>query len=154
MSKVSFELVNALGVDANSPIYVDPIFGEGLTYTITNGGPNFMSIVVPTQNLGGLNKFDVVFGGITQTIGFGEPLDFTSFASSGISSFDIFGFNGASSFTDEFVAGFTFANQGSVALDIAPATRGAAPVPLPAAGWFLLAALGGLFGYNRFSKLA
>jgi hypothetical protein len=39
VSKVSFELVNALGVDASSPIYVDPIFGEGLSYSITNGGP-------------------------------------------------------------------------------------------------------------------
>lgn len=145
VSNVSFELVNALGVDANSPIYIDPIFGEGLSYSITNGGPNFMSIVVPTQDLGGLSMFDVVFGGFTQTIGFGETIDFSSFVTGGVSKFDIFGTGGATSFTGDFVAGFTFAGQGSVVLDIAPTSQSVAPVPLPAGLPLLLAGLSGIF---------
>lgn len=150
VSKVSFELVNGLGVDTNSPIYVDPVFGQGLNYTITNGGPNFTSIVVPTQNLGGLSMFDVVFGGITQTVGFGETIDFSSFVAGGVSSFDILGANGATSFTGDFVAGFTFASQGSVAFDISPVS--VAPVPVPASVLLLLGAIGCLF--TSFRKAA
>ena len=149
VSTVSFELVNALGVDATSPIYVDPVFGEGLSYSITKGGPNFMSIIVPTQDLGGLSMFDVVFGGFTQTIGFGEAIDFSSFVTGGVSKFDILGTGGATSFTGDFVAGFTFASQGSVALDIAPASQSVAPVPLPAGLPLLLTGLGGVILLRR-----
>lgn len=153
VASVSFELVNALGVDNRSPIFVDPVFGDGLSYSITNGGPNFMSLVVPDQDLGGLNVFDVVFGGFTQTVGFGETIDFSSLVSGGVSSFDIFGTGGASSFIGDFVAGFTFASQGTVAFDITPTSPFVAPVPLPASLWLSLAAFGGLWSSKRRSSL-
>jgi len=149
VTKVSYELINALGFEEGSPIYVDPIFGEGLTYTITNGGPNFTSLTVPTQDLGGLSIFEVSFGGLLETLNFGETLDFNAFIAGGVASFSIFGKDDATSYSGDFVAGFTHASLGTVEIDITGASRNVAAVPLPATALLLLLGLGLLAGVQQ-----
>ncbi len=152
VTDVSYGIVNALGLQGGNPIFVDPVFGTGLEYEITNGGPNFMSLLIPFQDLGGLDMFDVSFAGLMRSVGFGETLDFAALVSGGVSKFTIFGKDGATSFTGDFVAGFTHASLGNVEISITSASTDMTPIPLPASMWLMLGGFG-LLGFLRRRKL-
>jgi len=151
VTTVSYELVNALGL--TRPIYVDPDPAERFDYLLTSG-PLITSLVIPDQDLGAEDGiFEILFGGFSESLAFGEVLDFTTFAGfeGGLSAFSIAGIDISSGITtdDPFVVGLTHARLGTVDLRITGRATVAAPVPLPAGVWLLLSGLGLVFVTGR-----
>ncbi|MGI1660951.1 VPLPA-CTERM sorting domain-containing protein [Palleronia sp. KMU-117] len=152
VNAISLNLVNDLGITA--PIYVDPVLASGFLYQLSTGMPNFLSLIIPDQDLGGDTLFDVMFDDIVVSLGFDETLDFTSYLAEGVSSFKILGIAPEAGRTtdDPFVVGLTFASRGRVDFSITGLTDdpgGPTPIPLPAGGYFLLGGLLGLAVLRR-----
>jgi hypothetical protein len=151
VASVSYEIVNALGL--TTPIYVDPDPAERFDYLL-NSGPLITKLVIPNQALGAEDGlFDILFGGFSESLAFGEILDFTTFAGfgSGVSAFSIAGIDiGSDVMTDDpFVVGLTHAGLGAVDLTITGRPAQTAPIPLPAGMWLLLSGLGLVFMTGR-----
>jgi hypothetical protein len=152
VNAISLNLINDLGITA--PIYVDPVLASGFLYELSAGMPNFLSLIIPDQDLGGDNLFDVMFDDIVVSLGFDETLDFTSYLSEGVSSFKILGIGPEAGRTtdDPFVVGLTFASRGRIDFSITGLTDDSvvpSPIPLPAAGYLLLGGVLGLAVLRR-----
>jgi hypothetical protein len=150
VNAISLNLINDLGVAA--PIFVDPVLGSGLLYELAAGMPNFMSLIIPDQDLGGDDMFDVSFNDMVVSLGFDEVLDFASYVTGGVSRFRILGIGPevGEATDDPFVVGLTFASRGRVDFAITElALEEPSPIPLPAAGFLLL---GGLLGLGMLRR--
>lgn len=156
VNTLSYQLVNGLGLTA--PIFVDPVLASAFDYQLLGASPLFTSLLIPEQGLGGDGLFDISFGGITQTLGTGQTLDFTSFFSDGISAFRIGGIEQSSGIEtdDPFIVGLTHFYLGAVDLTITgipfSEEEGPAVVPLPSASFLLIGGVGALSGLRRRRK--
>ncbi len=149
---LDYAIVNGLGLEA--PIYVDPIAATVFDYSVLSG-PAITSLTIPGQDLGAEDGlFEILFGGFSETLGFGETLDFTAFAGfgGGVLDFTIAGIDTGSSVAPDapFLVGLTHAGLGEVSLRITGRSVEDPPaVPLPAAAWLLLGGLAGLAAAGR-----
>jgi hypothetical protein len=158
---LSYEIVNALGFE--TPIFVDPVVRNVFDYELGSGSPLFTSLVIPDQDLGAEDgMFDVIFGSFTETIAFGDVLDFSAYAGleDGIDFFTIAGIDPGSNVTTDnpFIVGLTHAGLGTVNLSITGRTvvdddggQTEPPnvIPLPASAWLLIGGIAGLLTLRR-----
>lgn len=140
----SLNIVNDLGITA--PLYVDPVIASGFQYQLPTGMPNFLSLIIPKQDLGGDSLFEVMFDNFVTSLGFDEHLDFDSYLTGGVSSFTIrgVGHEAARTTDDPFVVGLTFAERGRIDFTITGLSGdpvAPSPIPLPAGGYLLIGGL-------------
>jgi len=121
--------------------WIDPEFAEGYVYTMSAGGPQIESIVVPAPLPGGDDEFTVHFDGLSFALKAGQQFRFTDHVPGGVLGFTIFGIDVAEQLDPDdpnaFITGLTFGASGTDEFSIAMNPL-VAVVPEPAAALLML----------------
>lgn len=137
-------------------VWIDPPIAVGYTYEL-NGNGSFASIVAPSlATVADLDGYTISIGGGVYALGAGATLDLMALGLNGVTSFALTGIDEALMLDPVNVAAFPLGISlvgvsGSVTITQTPITIDTSlpPVPLPAAGWMMLAGLGCLAQLRR-----
>jgi hypothetical protein len=131
--------------------FIDPEVAVGYTYAV-EGGSSFSSALVPEQGLGD-DMFTLTANGVAFALATGQEFVFADFLAGPVTTFTITGIDPALALDPDnpvaFVTGVALQDvpvdvdqrvtQNPIVID-----TDVAPIPLPAAGWLLLAGCGAL----------
>lgn len=147
-------------VPDNQIVWIDPPVSTGFVYELTGTG-TFATIVAPSlASVADLDGYFVTVGGNTVSLAAGGSLDLlATFGLSSITSFTITGINPSLGLDPldgmAFPLGVSFIGLGPNSfITQTPIVENTSPVPLPAAGWLMLAGIGGLAVARRRRKIA
>ena len=132
--------------------YYDPFVAIGYDYFIGEADPLFNSVLLPDIGDG---LFDLLLPDGSGGFDFFAEIVAGSeyFFDGGVEVFRILGIEISAGLDPEdstaFVTGLSFSADGQFTGSMTPITAEVAPVPLPAAGWLLLTAVGGLAALRR-----
>lgn len=145
-------------VIANQIQFYDPLVAIGYDYEIGNGNPNFASVILPDI---GDSMFELLLSNGSGFDTFSQILagEEFFFGSEGVSSFRILGIETDAGLDPNdptaFVTGLSFVADGQFTGTMTPISTfidDPSPVPLPAAGWMLIAGITGLGAMRRRRK--
>lgn len=152
----AFVIELPVGLQDGELIWIDPPIAVGYTYELSGTG-SFASITAPSlATVADLDGYTITIGGSDYGLGAGATLDLVALGLIGVTSFTLTGIDEALMLDPDNAAAFPlgislvgFSGFASVIQTPITVDTGLPPVPLPAAGWMMLAGLGCLAGMRR-----
>ena len=149
---VSTFVIDETDVDFGSVVWIDPEIATGYDYAVTGGLVE--GVVAPSfATVPDTDGYELLIGEERFALGVGEALDFATLGfGAGVSAFSVAGIDAALGLDPDdplaFAVGRDFVEgsvgAGGVGVTQTARTETVGEVPLPAAGWLLVAGLGGL----------
>ena len=150
----AFVIELPLDIANEQVIWIDPPVAVGYTYVLSGPG-QFASLVAPSlAAVADLDGYTVTVGSLSALLAPGGSLDFLAAFGFLPTAFTLSGINTAIGLdpddADAFPLGISFAGAGNGStITMTPITENVGTVPLPAAGWLMLAGFGSLVALRR-----